>query len=477
LPPDQLLLQFLILFGWIPFALMFVWMGKILWIKYLNIQWMSEIKFTLLAIDIPRANELSPKAVESIFTYIGGAYSSPDLIDTYWIGKVQLSFSFEIVSLEGYTQFLVRMPEQYRNLVESAVYSQYPDAEITEVNDYTEGFPTRFPDEEYDVFGTEWLLKENQVYPIKSYVEFEHQAPKGEIQFNDPMASLMDLCSSLGRGENLWFQIIVIPTNFDWTEEGDKEVAKILGEKKGGKNIADVIIDGLMNFLSEAGEMIFSIWGDIESGKDDKKEATKMIDLKPKQKKQVEMIQEKCSKLGFLIKMRHVYMAKKEMMNKPKVANGFAGYMKQFAVLDLNSFKSDGDKTATSVSYLMQESRLNKRKNSIVRNYINREDWAGRKPYILNIEELATLWHFPVESAVKAPMIQKAPGRKAEAPMSLPIGEEIVSEDILEPIFEDVKPNSKTNNTKKVSDNNFEIEDSDKQKIIKKEPPSNLPIG
>lgn len=43
---------------------------------------------------------------------------------------------------------------------------------------------------------------------------------------------------------------------------------------------------------------------------------------------------------------------------------------------------------------------------------------------MLNIEELATLWHFPVEANVKSPLIQKAPGRKADAPSSLPMADE-----------------------------------------------------
>lgn len=52
--------------------------------------------------------------------------------------------------------------------------------------------------------------------------------------------------------------------------------------------------------------------------------------------------------------------------------------------------------------------------------YVNRDDTAGRAPKVLNIEELATIWHFPVATSVRAPLVQTAPGRKAEAPMGLP---------------------------------------------------------
>ena len=127
-------------------------------------------------------------------------------------------------------------------------------------------------------------------------------------------------------------------------------------------------------------------------------------------------------------------MAKRDVMNKPKVANGFVGYMKQFTALDLNSFKPDTKKTMTSTAYFFKESRLNNKKSSIARNYVSRDGSAGRQMGIFNTEELATIWHFPIESVVKAPLIGKAPGRKAEPPSSLPIGEETVSEDLMEPL-------------------------------------------
>lgn len=100
---------------------------------------------------------------------------------------------------------------------------------------------------------------------------------------------------------------------------------------------------------------------------------------------------------------------------------------------------------------------------------------------VLNTEELATLWHFPIESVVKAPLIQKAPGRKAEPPSSLPIGAETVSGELMEPlesIFEEEPAPAKIPE--------FMVEQSSKEKLPeeKKEkeeergaPPSNLPFA
>ncbi len=481
--------------GWIPIAIIFLVFGFYLWIDYIQEKWYSKQKFVVLAIDVPRNNVQTPKAVESIFAYLAGAHGSLNLIEKYWLGMFQLCFSFEIISIDGYIQFLVYTPEKFRDLVESAIYSQYPDAEIVEVNDYTEDIPTKYPDSEYDVWGCEFILANKYVYPIKTYKEFgDPLSLKTETQFKDPIAPLMDLCSSLKKGEQLWYQIIIKPIDFEWTKVASKEISRILGEKSvSEKNIVDKIIDIILNILSELSDMIYKL-GEGSSSKEEKADDSfKMMNLKPSEKRKIEAIEEKISKIGFEFKIRFVYVARKEVMNKPKVVNGFVGYMKQFIDTNLNNLKPDTKKTGTSASYFLKDYIINSRKRKIVRNYKARSIWSGRRPGILNIEELATLWHFPIETVVKAPLIQKAPGRKAEPPMSLPVSEETVKEEIVSDIFNRSKEKQKTeedfvlhikqNKTKQEKENNNKANESYNYQIIKKEnikkgsPPDNLPFA
>ena len=203
------------LFGWIPVFITILWGLKEVWLFYVQNKWVGEQKKVFLAIDIPRGNEQSPRAVENLFAYIAGAHGNMNLIETYWIGEIQPSFSFEIVSIDGYTQFLIRSYEKFRNVVESAIYSQYPNAEITEINDYAAGMPRQFPDAEWDIFGMEFVPVKSEAYPIKTYEEFEHQFGEPETTFRDPMAALMDLFSSLRQGEQIWYQIIVKPIDMN----------------------------------------------------------------------------------------------------------------------------------------------------------------------------------------------------------------------------------------------------------------------
>ncbi len=463
--------------GWMILAVFYLIGVREVYLMYIQGKFAATLKNVILAVDIPKGNVQSPKAVENLFTYLGGAHGSISFWEKWFEGKFQESFSFEIVSIEGYTQFLIMTPVASRFLLESAIYSQYPDAEITEIDDYTKGMPTKFPDEEWDIWGGEFIQGSSDVYPIKLYQEFEHSFGESETQFKDPMASLMDLCSSLRTGEQLWMQFLVTPTGFDWVKKADKEVDKILGKEKKAEG-------GFLKFVTWLGDLsehIFAIWGDV---KPKETKAISMMELTPKKKKQIEAIQQKASKLGFEFKMRVVYIAKKELLNRAKVVSGLVGWIKQFAALDLNNFKPDMNVTATKTAYFAKDRRLIVKKNILMQNYIERSG-AGRPAGILNIEELATLWHFPLEANVKAPFIQKAPGRKADAPASLPIFEEATAAQNLPPdIFGNFDSKKEPENKSKEENNDlFWVEESGNNEIPKNNnnthdapPPAGLPF-
>lgn len=482
LPTDQMLWSLWINFGWIILGCIFIYGVRSVYYVWLQGKWSIDHKCILLAIDIPKGNEQSPKAVENLFTYLAGAHGSINFFEKWFIGMYQKPISLEVVSIDGYTQFLIYTPIENRSLIESSVYSQYPDAEISEVDDYTKAVPQSYPDEEYDFWGVEFVLADNWVYPIKMYQEFEHQMGPSETQFKDPMASLIDLCGTLRQGEQLWYQIVIKPIDLNWANDSQKEIDKILERKAKPKK--DLIMKGV-EVMGEASEVIYSIWGDIEEKKDEKKPKS-MLELSPDEKRKVEAIHLKASKLGFETKVRFIYMAKKEVKNNTKVVNGFVGFMKQFISLGLNNLKPDMSLTATKTAYFFRESRLITKKRKLFSAYINRSAWVGRLAGIMNIEELATIWHFPVEANVKSAMIQKAPGRKADAPSSLPLAEELTSasdEFLKSDIFKNniVKEDSNTseNNSEVINQNSINQSNDDGDSLDKKKvsPPSNLPFA
>jgi hypothetical protein len=305
LPTTEILWRFFANFAWPFLAIAFLYGVRELYLFWIRSKWSEGHKYVLLAIDIPRGNEQTPKAVENMFTYLGGAHGSISFFEKWFQGLYQKSFSFEIVSIDGYIQFLVRTPVEWRNLVESSIYSQYPDAEIFEVEDYVNNVPHTVPDDEYDFWGVEFVQAASQAYPIKCYEEFEHAIGPSEMQFKDPMASLMDLGGSLREGEQLWFQIVVTPTDFSWIKDSEKEINKILGRKP---KIKEDFLDKGVKVLGDVSEMIYPLWGDVSDEKKEDKPKT-MMDLSPGEKEKVEAITKKASKLGFEAKIRVIYMS------------------------------------------------------------------------------------------------------------------------------------------------------------------------
>ena len=298
------------------------------------------------------------------------------------------------------------------------------------------------------------------------------------MQFKDPMASFMDLCSSMRPGEQFWFQMIVVPTDFSWVKKSEKEINKILGRKE---KVKEGLFIKSLTALGNASESIYPIWGDIDPSKKKDEKSKTMMDLSPGEKEKVEAIQLKASKLGFEAKIRVIYMAKKEVMNRAKAVSGFVGYIKQFVSLNLNNLKPELKKTATRTAYFLKNSRLISKKRKIFSAYINRSDWMGATPGLFNIEELATLWHFPVEPVARSGMLQKAPGRKADAPAYLPVDDEVVnnSGEFLNFISDKQETDNSFIESDLNEEENLKSEDffNDSDDSQQSEPPTNLPIA
>jgi hypothetical protein len=158
--------------GWIPVTFVIIWGIKEIYLMKMKQKFASKQSFILLAVDIPKNNEQTPKAFENILNQLAGAHSPTWWWDLYKDGEHQQMFSLEIVSIEGHIQFVIHVHEVTRDLVEASIYAQYPEAEVTEIADYTKDMPDRFPNDEFELWGTEFVPVKDEVYPIKVYPSF-----------------------------------------------------------------------------------------------------------------------------------------------------------------------------------------------------------------------------------------------------------------------------------------------------------------
>lgn len=410
LPMPALMLRIFLDGGWIP-ALIVLFQGLwLLWVQERQGKFGATIEWTMLAVDIPRNNEQTPKAVEQIFSHLSGAYSGFDTYEKYWEGRFNPSFSFELVSIDGYVQYYIRCPRKLRDLVESSIYAQYPEAEIRETEDYTGQVPTVHPNPEWDVFGTEFCLKKEGAYPIRTYEDFEHRTAE-VMTFKDPVSAILESLAQLKAGEQMWIQWLLTPTDEAWQKSGEALVDKMLGRKKESKKgILDQALEFPMHVLAEATGFGAS------SAPEKKPEQPKIMSMSPGERAVLEAVQKKLAKIGFLCKMRMVYAGKRSVFNKGRVT-ALKGAMNQFTAVNMNAFKPYGPVTPKN-TYFWQRWSENEKKTKVVRNYKGRSGKGGPK-YPLNTEELATVYHFPMMS-VKAPLIKKTEAKRAEPPTSLP---------------------------------------------------------
>lgn len=411
--------------GWVLLAYFFFKAGAELLVEFRQqAKYTKQWEWTLLAVDVPPLVVQTPKAVEQIFAHLSGASAHITVKEKFWVGKKQKWFGFEIISIEGYIQFLIRTEVEFRDLIEAAIYAQYPEAEITEVEDYVTNIPSKYPDSEYDVMGIEFQLADNEAYPIRTYPNFEYKISKDEV-FSDPMASILENFSRISHGENLWFQMIVEPAGNAWKEKGIKLAKELMAGGGHGHGHG-----GLMSFLQPIFALPMGLFKDVanhglllemggeEEGHHEDEHAAKE-GITPGVKKTVEGIEEKISKLGFKCKIRALYAAHNEVYKPARCIDGLAGSMNQFHVMSSNAL----------VPYMIthhhydnkRHTKSTKMKNTFVKMYKKRKlRWKKCNGYILNIEELATLWHFPLPF-VKTPLLHKSGYKRAEPPSGLPV--------------------------------------------------------
>lgn len=361
-------------FLWLPPVLIYIFW--ILWVYYVRSKFVSKIDWVLLEIKLPREIYKTPKAMEVVFNALHNT-SDGGFFKKYWKGFVRVWFSLEIASINGDIHFFINTQRFFRNLVESQVYSQFPDVEIVEVDDYTKLSLAPGFKEEWDSFGMEFGLVKEDVYPIKTYVDYGLQdAGTKEEHKVDPITSLIEVMGSLKDGEQIWFQVLALASRKNWKGDAEKEISKLAGDPE-----------------------------------DEQKS--------PGKGEAIKAIEKNVAKLGFEVGIRAVYLAKKDKFNQVNIP-AIMGVMKQYNTQNLNGFKPTN---TTSVDFFFKNKRERVLKSTMIDAYRKRSYFHvpyEKKTFVFNTEELATVYHFPGRVA-ETPTFGRVEAKKGEAPSNLPI--------------------------------------------------------
>lgn len=401
--------------GYIAFPILLYPLFKVLWMEYAQGGYRRTIRYVLLEIFPPQNIEKSPKIMESIYSAMAGIYSTLNVLEEFVDGKFINKFSLEMVGDSGTVHLYIRTPEAFSNLVKSHLYAQYPDVEIVEVSDYVGNVPGVIPNKEWDLWGTDMQLVGPDPLPIKTYDFFEEDITGKMI---DPMAGLIEALGNIGADQKTWFQIVIVPMAESWREEGHKLVEELAGRKKKVKKKS--VFKGVLEEVAEVGKNVipaFTKTPEWEKKSEEKKSEDPLdLRLTPGERKALEALEANVGKNVFRTKMRFVYLGRREQFTK-SVISSFIGGIKQFADMNLNSFKPDSA-SKTFANFYLRDMRLRYRQRKIFRRYKDR-DMEG-KTFVLSTKELASLFHMP-DMVVQSPYLRHVEAKKSGAPANLPI--------------------------------------------------------
>ncbi|MFZ2522525.1 MAG: hypothetical protein WAX44_03390 [Minisyncoccia bacterium] len=397
-----------------------------MWVDYRRAQFMAKQNFLLLEVRVPRDVFKSPKAAEFFINSLFQTVGEKNWFERIWQGKVRAWFSLEIVSVGGSVHFFVWTRKGFKSIIEANLYSQYPGIEVTEVKDYT--LPVYYDPERITLWASEFELTKRDAFPIKTYIDYGmDKDPKEEYKI-DPMTPLLEFLGGMPREHQVWIQIIVRAHKAEEKDPSKKwKDAKIFLTLK-PSDIWDRWEKKDMRWKEAAKDEIQKI---VDGAKGEKGPDGKYIpgtgrQLTEIEKDTISALGRSVSKSGFDVGIRALYFAPTELFN---VANlgGIIGGITHFNS-HLNGFRPvRGSEERYKNVFLAWKKRSdktrNKEKQKLLDAYKRRSYYY--KPFksphfILNSEELATIYHFP-GGVAPTPTLSRIDSRKGEAPPNIPV--------------------------------------------------------
>jgi len=319
--------------------------------------------------------------IESLMANLAGMRAERGW-NAFWFGRRD-HFAFEIVADEGVISFYVTIPVELRQFVEQQIQAQHHDAFIEEKQDYNIFSPN------CAIAGLFFKFKKSFFFPIKTYQEMEA----------DPLNALTNSLSKFKDVKNggAAIQYVLRSAHPKWHSAGNQ----LAREVRQGKRLTDAtkMVGG--SAMSTAVRLIAR----------SRKKSTEEMEfnnqrfqgLSQFEEEAVSKVQAKSAKSGFEVNIRIVVASESEAIAKSQLS-GIADSFAQYAGYEYgNGFRK------------IIPSNMDKFLNDFIyRNFRERS-----QQMILNTEEMASLFHFPLPSA-ETPNILWLNSKQASAPVNIP---------------------------------------------------------
>jgi len=295
-------------------------------------------------------NQIS--VAESLFATLGGLKAQRGF-KAWLIGRSD-HFSFEIVADQGLISFYVSVPKYMQDYMEQQILAQYPEANINPAQDYNIFSPSGITLSGY------LKLTRDDIFPIKTY-----QALK-----SDPLNSLANSLSKVDKNDGVAIQIVARSANKKWHKKG----TKVASAMQKGKTLNEAVSEasGGLNLVK-----IQNILGTNKKTKEQQMEGPESKSLSPMEQELIKGLEEKTSRAGLDCNIR-IIVSGANRNRAQTYLNNVVDSFSQFNFYQYgNSFK------------LIKESP-----KRLVNDFIYRNFKENQK-FILNTEELASIYHFP----------------------------------------------------------------------------------
>ena len=397
------------------------------WLDESQAKFAAGINYVILEIKFPRDNEIFPKAMEQVFASFYQIYSFGIKPEKKWLeGQFEERISIEMASSKEGIRFFIRVNKKNRPIIESAIFSQYPGAEIIEVDkDYVNEFPANLPNEQYEIMGADMILGKDSAYPIKTYPYFLGER-KYEEQEVDPIAMLFEVMSSLKNNERMWVQLLISPAGEALKDAAKKVIAEKMGKKEEPKKS---IISTIFAFMGELIQVLIAAPAKEGSQKSEDKPKT----LSSADNEVIRAIEAKATKLAFKTIIRIIYIDQKDIFSGSNFKAATSAFQ-QFGTQNLNYIRPAALTITVPERFFIinKNKKLLRKKKMIYKNYIQRSftDFTNVEemykkhisPSLMNVEELATIFHPPTKRVMATGLGQIEP-KKGAPPINLPIEE------------------------------------------------------
>ena len=345
----------------------------------------------LLELKIPPDLLRSPAAMEQVLVSLHGLRNKPfNWRGYHWGGEIPRWSSLEIVSQggSGSIRFFMRVPTDFRNIVEASLFSYYPEIEVGIADDYVSKLPSTVQDLEndgLDMWFAELTLAKDPIIPLRTYKEFNI----GEEGGMDPLSSLVEVMGKIPEHAFAGIQIVISPAGKEWTVGGRDAIEQLRG------------LDKI---------------------------------LTPGETTSISSIEANVSKPAFYVLARTLYIAPKEGFSSDFVGTAVANAFNQLSSPNHNKFANNFSTTPSfkkrGLKKILRGRGLWSYRNRSIPedlkagqvltygrfyNLIN-EKWTA-----INVEGLATLFHPLSSSVLTAPHLERLPSKRISAPAGLNI--------------------------------------------------------